>query len=88
MRATGNLVSEFGILPWDRKANEEFVARFAPSYALYEQRVGAPSSVNLARGTRYETGAVVRVLKAWPEQYAVHVMAGDGTSQVRERARP
>lgn len=80
-KTEGNLVSEFGILPWDRKANEEFVARWAPSYALYEQRIGAPSSVNLARGTRYESGAVVRVQRVWPEQHAVHVMSSDGTSQ-------
>jgi hypothetical protein len=85
--AAGNLVSEFGILPWDRKANEEFVAGFALSYSLYEQRIGAPSSVNLARGTRYESGAVVRVLKVWPQQYQVHVMAADGTSQVRVGVR-
>jgi len=51
-KTEGNLVSEFGILPWDRKANEEFVARFEKTYSLYEQRIGAPSSVNLARGTR------------------------------------
>jgi hypothetical protein len=80
-KTEGNLVSEFGLLPWDRKANEEFVATLAPSYALYEQRIGAPSSVNLARGTRYETGAVVRVQRTHPGAYAVHVMAADGASQ-------
>ncbi|KAI8462739.1 MAG: hypothetical protein J3K34DRAFT_446931 [Monoraphidium minutum] len=80
-KTEGNLVSEFGILPWDRKANEEFVGGFASSYLLFEQRIGAPSSVNLARGTRYETGAVVRIQKVWPDKYEVHVMAADGVSQ-------
>lgn len=80
-RTEGNLVSEFGILPWDRKANEEFVAQFFPSYCLYEQRIGAPSSVNLARGTRYESGAVLRILKVGKGQYCAHVMSADGTSQ-------
>ncbi|GBF94850.1 hypothetical protein Rsub_08022 [Raphidocelis subcapitata] len=80
-RTEGNLVSEFGILPWDRKANEEFVASFFPAYALFEQRIGAPSSVNLARGTRYETGAVLRILKVGNGQFCAHVMSADGTSQ-------
>ena len=80
-RAEGNLVSEFGLLPWDRKANEEFVATFEATYALSEQRVGAPSSINMASGRRYDSGAVVRLLRVWPGQYAVHVMAADGASQ-------
>lgn len=36
-------------------------------------------------GTRYVSGAVVRVLRVYPGQYVVHVVAGDGTSQVRSR---
>ena len=35
----------------------------------------------MARGTRYETGAVLRVLRTYPGQYVVHVMSADGTSQ-------
>jgi hypothetical protein len=42
-------VSEFGIGPW-RKANEDFLATFEKSYQLYEQRIGAPSSVDVATG--------------------------------------
>jgi hypothetical protein len=79
-KTEGNLVSEFGVGPW-RKANEEFVATFEPSYLLYEQRIGAPSSINMASGTRYESGAVLRVLRTYPGQFIVHVMAPDGTSQ-------
>jgi hypothetical protein len=74
------------LTPRDRKANEEFVAQFFPSYCLYEQRIGAPSSVNLARGTRYESGAVLRILKVGKGQYCAHVMSADGTSQVNRGA--
>lgn len=79
-KTEGNLVSELGIGPW-RKANEEFLATFDSSYLLYEQRIGAPSSINMASGTRYESGAVVRVLRRSPGQYVVHVMAANGASQ-------
>jgi hypothetical protein len=58
-KTQGQIVSEFGIGPW-RKANEDFLATFEPTYALFEQRIGAPSSVNLARGSRYENGGVLR----------------------------
>lgn len=81
-KTEGNLVSEFGIGPW-RKANEEFVATFEPSYQLFEQRIGAPSSINMANNSRYASGGVVRVLRAYPGQYEVHVMASNGASQVR-----
>lgn len=79
-KTTGNLVSEFGFGPW-RKANEEFVATFLPSYALFEQRIGAPSSINMATGNRYDNGAVLRTLLAYPEKYTAHIMSGDGASQ-------
>jgi len=79
-KTQGNLVSEFGIGPW-RKANEEFVATFEPTYSLYEQRIGAPSSINMASGTRYATGGVVRVQRCFPGPYEVHVMAPNGVSQ-------
>lgn len=49
MQTEGNLVSELGFGPW-RKANEEFIATFKRSYQLYEQRIGAPSSVDVATG--------------------------------------
>lgn len=38
-----------------------------------------------AAGTRYVSGAVVRTLRVYPGQYVVHVVAGDGTSQVSKR---
>ena len=79
------MVSEFGIGPW-RKANEEFVASFEPSYCLFEQRIGAPSSVNLARGSRYENGGVLRTQRCYPGPYEVHAMAPNGISQVRRGA--
>lgn len=90
-KAEGNLVSEFGILPWDRKANEEFVAKFSPSYYLNEQRVGAPSSINMASGRRYDSGAILRVLRVHGGPFTAHVMAADGASQAiggTEGARP
>lgn len=31
------------------QANEDFVATFERAYTTYEQRIGAPSSVNLVR---------------------------------------
>jgi hypothetical protein len=49
MQTEGTVVSEFGIGPW-RKANEDFLATFERSYQLYEQRIGAPSSVDVATG--------------------------------------
>ena len=81
-KTQGQLVSEFGIGPW-RKANEEFVASFEPSYCLFEQRIGAPSSVNLARGSRYENGGVLRTQRCYPGPYEVHAMAPNGISQVK-----
>lgn len=45
-------MSELGFGPW-RAANEAFIATFERSYQLYEQRIGAPSSVDLATGTRW-----------------------------------
>ena len=46
--------------------------------------MGAPSSVSLAKQARYETGAVLRLLRdqQQPDAYRVYVMAGDGQSQV------
>ncbi|KAF8066410.1 hypothetical protein HT031_002734 [Scenedesmus sp. PABB004] len=79
-KTEGNLVSELGIGPW-RKANEEFLATFEKPYELYELRIGAPSSVDLATGTRYANGAVLRVLRVHGGQWVAHVVAGDGTSQ-------
>lgn len=49
-------MSELGFGPW-RKANEDFLGTFETSYEHYEQRIGAPSTINMARGARYDTGA-------------------------------
>uniref|UniRef100_A0A383VL88 DUF1995 domain-containing protein n=1 Tax=Tetradesmus obliquus TaxID=3088 RepID=A0A383VL88_TETOB len=79
-KTEGNLVSELGFGPW-RKANEDFLATFERSYQLYEQRIGAPSSVDLRTGTRYASGAVLRVLRSFPGSWTVHVVSADGASQ-------
>jgi hypothetical protein len=54
-QTTGNIVSELGIGPW-RQANENFLATFTTSFQLYEQRIGAPSSVDIATGACTATG--------------------------------
>lgn len=79
-KTEGLLVSEFGVGPW-RAANEAFVATFAPTYVHYELRIGAPSSVDVKTGTRYASGAVVRVLRQQGGNYQVFVLAADGASQ-------
>lgn len=73
-------MSEFGIGPW-RVENEKFIATFVMSYALYEQRIGSPSSVNLAIGSRYESGGVIRVQRCYPSGFEAHLMAPNGSSQ-------
>lgn len=79
-KTEGQIMSEFGIGPW-RVENEKFVASFENSYSLYEQRIGSPSSVNLARGSRYESGGVVRIQRSYPSGFEVHLMAPNGSSQ-------
>ncbi len=64
------------------QANEAFVGSFEPSYMLYEQRIGAPSSVNLAKGARYENGGVLRTQRCYPGPFEVHAMSPNGVSQV------
>lgn len=39
-----------------------------------------------AAGTRYASGAVLRVLRSYPGSWEVHVLAADGASQVNPRA--
>ena len=41
-------------------------------------------TVNLAMGTRYVSGGVLRVLRQWPGQYQAHAMAANGSSQLLE----
>lgn len=51
-------------------------------YSLKEQRIGAPSSINMSSGTRYATGGVVRMQRCYPGQHVAFAMAANGASQV------
>lgn len=72
-RSTGQIVSDFGFGPWKRQA-EEFLSSFEPVYALLEQRVGEAS--NILSGS----GGVVRILRFYPSDWQIYLMAWDGTS--------
>lgn len=69
-RTKGNLLSDFGIGPW-RKKNEEFVALFASTYSLTEQRIGAASTLDPATGDYMGNGGVVRLLNVYPAKHQV-----------------
>lgn len=71
---SGNIVSDFGVGPWKKRA-EEFIQTFHTVYALYEVRVGAPASVDLRVRAR---GGVVRVLMAYPGKWQVYLMENNG----------
>lgn len=71
---SGNIVSDFGVGPWKRRA-EQFISTFQTIYALYEVRVGAPASVDLRVRAR---GGVVRVLMAYPGKWQVYLMENNG----------
>ncbi|KAI5073154.1 hypothetical protein GOP47_0011167 [Adiantum capillus-veneris] len=75
-RSSGQIVSDFGFGPWKRQA-EEFLNSFEPTYVLLEQRIGEAS--NVVAGS---SGGVVRLLKCFPEDWHVYLMAGDGTSDL------
>ncbi|GLJ28600.1 hypothetical protein SUGI_0563590 [Cryptomeria japonica] len=74
-RSTGQVVSDFGFGPWKRQA-EEFLASFEPVYVLLEQRVGEAS--NILSGV----GGVVRILRFYPSDWQIYLMAWDGTSDL------
>ncbi|OAE22787.1 hypothetical protein AXG93_2035s1710 [Marchantia polymorpha subsp. ruderalis] len=74
-RSSGQVVSDFGFGPWRRQA-EEFVNTFEKTYVLLEMRVGEAS--NIVSGT----GGVVRILKCYPRNWEVYLMAWDGTSEL------
>lgn len=74
-RSSGQVVSDFGLGPWRRQA-EEFVNSFENVYTLIEQRVGEASNVTSS------SGGVVRILKCYPGNWQVHLMSSDGTADV------
>ncbi|CAK9193175.1 unnamed protein product [Sphagnum jensenii] len=74
-RLAGQVVSDFGFGPWRRQA-EEFVDTFETTYTLIEQRVGEASNVTSS------SGGVVRILKCFPGDWQVYLMAADGTSEM------
>uniref|UniRef100_A0A6U9QJH0 DUF1995 domain-containing protein n=1 Tax=Picocystis salinarum TaxID=88271 RepID=A0A6U9QJH0_9CHLO len=74
----GNLVSDFGIGPWRRKA-EEFLATFEPVYVLEEHRIGAPGSLDPISGDVAGRGGVVRLLKVYNAPWLLYlVQQGSG----------
>eukprot|EP00884_Botryococcus_braunii_P021948 jgi/Botrbrau1/8437/Bobra.0237s0056.1 len=79
-RESGQVISDFGIGPW-KKAAMDFLDTFLESYSLIEQRIGNPGSVDPATNERYTSGAVVRILRCWPGNYEVFVMAPNGSRQ-------
>jgi len=79
-RTKGNLLSDFGIGPW-RKKNEEFVALFASTYSLTEQRIGAASTLDPATGDYMGNGGVVRLLNVYPAKHQVFSIGKDGSSE-------
>ncbi|PSC76084.1 Conserved oligomeric Golgi complex subunit 6 [Micractinium conductrix] len=84
-RNEGQVVSDFGIGPWKRAA-EDFLGQFEPTYALKEKRIGSPGTIDAARGARFVTGGVVRLLRCWPGVWEAHAMAPNGASQLLETA--
>ncbi|KAK9819742.1 hypothetical protein WJX72_001819 [[Myrmecia] bisecta] len=79
-RESGQVVSDFGIGPWKRAAMD-FLATFRDSFLLAEQRIGAPGSIDMARGDRYNSGGVVRLLGGHPGGHEVYILASNGSSQ-------
>lgn len=69
--------------PWKRAA-EDFLATFQPTYVLKEKRIGSPGTVDAATGTRFASGGVVRVLRCYPGRYTNHAVAANGASQLMD----
>ncbi|GAB4823859.1 hypothetical protein N2152v2_010905 [Parachlorella kessleri] len=59
----GQVIHDFGFLPWQRKASEEVVASFTEAYCLKQLRIN---------------GDEVRLLKAFPGNWQVFVARGLG----------
>ena len=64
----GQVVSDFGIGPWRRKATD-FLDTFEAAYSLREVRVGAASTRDPATGDFMGTGGVARLLKTHGGQW-------------------
>jgi len=73
----GNLVSDFGIGPWKKKA-EDFIATFEPVYVLEEHRIGAPGSLDPVSGEFAGRGGVVRLLKAYGAPWLLYLVGQSG----------
>ncbi|GAQ83847.1 hypothetical protein KFL_001640220 [Klebsormidium nitens] len=71
---SGQIVSDFGIGPWKRKA-EEFLDTFRPTFELAEQRIGEASNIASTQG------GVVRLLRAYPHDWQVFLMSYDGNNE-------
>jgi hypothetical protein len=80
-REEGQVVSDFGIGPW-KVAALSFLDGFERSYSLRERRVGNPGTVDIVTGTRFASGGVLRVRRAWPGGWEAHACAADGSSQL------
>ena len=76
----GQVVSDFGIGPWRRKATD-FLETFEAAYSLREVRVGAASTRDPATGDFMGSGGVARLLKTHGGQWQVFAMGGDGSSE-------
>jgi hypothetical protein len=81
----GQIVSDFGIGPW-KAAAMSFLDTFVPTYTLSEKRVGAASTLGPS-GKPLGLGGVARLLRAYPGEWGVFAMGGDGSSDcVRTQA--
>ena len=77
----GQVVSDFGVGPWRKKATS-FLDTFAAVYSLTEKRVGAAATRDPAnRGDFMGVGGVARVLKLLGSEYQVFAMGQDGSSE-------
>lgn len=65
-RTEGNVVSDLGILPWVRKANEELVGSFQEAYVLRQLRMNSDD---------------VKLLYSYPSDWAVNLRRPDAPAQ-------
>jgi hypothetical protein len=77
----GQVVSDFGVGPWRRKAMD-FLQTFESTYSLTEYRVGAAATRDPVRGGDYMgVGGVARVLKTHDSAWQTFAMGADGSSE-------
>lgn len=62
----GNVVSDLGFLPWNKKANEELIASFQETYVLKQLRINSDD---------------VRLLRSYPAPWQVNLARPDNLSQ-------